>query len=171
MFCSLSYRVDKRSLRSYAEKNSSLFRHHKTAGSENKNWFKLFEVGDSVDQIIQDLRLADLDVRPRYSKNLAGTGLSTHIDHDRIVGINFNLMDEPATIHLRGKPFEYESAVIDVGTTPHSVAPLKTERLVLKLAIRAPWATVIDRVSPWIVSVDTTYVSVLRSIERHLVKI
>ena len=122
--------------------------------------------------VFEDLRLTDLDVRPRYSKNLARTGLGTHIDHDRIVGINFNLMDEPATIHLRGKPFEYESAVIDVGTTPHSVVPLQTERLVLKLAIRAPWATVIDRVSPWIDSVyDKTYVSALKDNEQHLVKL
>lgn len=149
-----------------------LFRRHKTAGSEINTWFKLFEVGEETAQVIRDLHLSGLDVRPRYSWNLARTGLPVHIDHDRIVGLNINLMDEPATIHLRGVPYEYEAALIDVGAIPHSVEALPTDRMVLKLAIRAPWQTVVNCVRPWINDeIDPSYSSELAPGEEHLVKL
>lgn len=171
MFCELSYRVDKEALRTYFLDNFHKTLHHKTAGSEMKTWRKLFDTSETVQRIVHDLGLSDLDVRPRFSWQMLNTRLAPHIDHDGIVGLNFNLRDEPAVIHIRGKAYEYESALIDVGAVPHSVEPVPYNRLVLKLAIRAPWSTVYRRVRHLMDSPLDDYESRILDEERHLVKL
>ena len=63
----------------------------------------------------------------------------SHIDEDRIVAINLNLLDETPEIILEGKTFSYENALVDVGTKVHSVIAKDKPRLVLKYAIRNKW--------------------------------
>ena len=142
MFCHLNYHFDKQSLREWYYNNQHLARHHKNQYSEVKHWFKLFEYDDTVKKIIDELGISEFNVSPRFSFQEKNTRLPLHIDIDRIVGINLNLMDQPATIHIEGKPYQYEAALIDVGTKIHSVEPVSTDRLILKLAIRASWSVI-----------------------------
>lgn len=139
MFCHLNYHFDKKPLREWYYKNQHLAKHHKNQYSEVKHWFKLFEYDETVKKIIDELGISEFNVSPRFSFQEKNTRLPLHIDIDRIVGINLNLMDEPAIIHITGKPYSYEAALIDVGTKIHSVESTSTDRLILKFAIRAPW--------------------------------
>lgn len=139
MFCPIKYSYDKIALREYYFQNKFLAKHHKNKFSEIPYWFKLFSYDHLVTKIISDLNLNRFNILPRFSFQLKNTRLPSHIDIDRIVGINFNLMNDPATIHIEGHPFIYEAALIDVGAKIHSVEPIEHDRLVLKLAIRAPW--------------------------------
>lgn len=144
MFCLIDYPVEKKKLRDYFFANWNRAKHHKTAGSELTYWYKLFNVNDVVSPIIRDLGLTGMNNKPRFSFQYKDTRLPPHIDIDRIVGINFNLMDEVSTIHIEGIGYPYEGALIDVGARQHSVEPISTDRLVLKFAIREPWAKVYE---------------------------
>ena len=107
-------------------------------------WWRIFK-NVHAEKEIADLNLIGLNVYPRYSYQFKNTLLPEHIDEDEIIGVNLNLMPHPVTIHLEGKPYEYESAIVDVGHIRHSVEPAPYDRLILKLAIRAPLEEVLDR--------------------------
>ena len=115
-------------------------------------WWRIFK-NIQADNIISDLNLEGLNVFPRYSYQFKNTLLPAHIDEDEIIGVNFNLMPHPITIHLLGEPYEYETAVVDVGHVEHSVQPAPYNRLVLKFAIRAPLEQVLERIN------ETDYMS------------
>jgi hypothetical protein len=175
MFCHINYQVDKKLLREYFFNNFSRARHHKTAFSEWPFWFKLFNSPLVVDPVVKDLGLNGLNVLPRFSFQSKNTRLPPHIDIDRIVGVNINLMDEQTpSIHIRGKPYEYECALIDVGSKIHSVEPADYDRLVLKLAFREPWERIygILKANQMISSSDLDdYESILPEEDKKFVKI
>ena len=173
MFCHLNYRLDKKTFRNYFFENFSKARHHKTAGSEIKFWLKLFDGKEITDPLVKQLNLQGLDVLPRFSYQLKNTRLDPHIDIDRIVGINLNLMEQIPTIHLNGIPYAYEAALIDVGTKLHSVEPLPVDRLVLKLAIRNPWEEIYSRLKEYnlLETYTDAYESHLSIHDVHLVKL
>ena len=173
MFCHLNYNLDKKTFRDYFFQNFSKARHHKTAGSEIKFWLKLFDGKELTDPVISQLNLQGLNVLPRFSYQLRNTRLDPHIDIDRIVGINLNLMEQIPTIHLNGVAYEYEAALIDVGTKLHSVEPMPVDRLVLKLAIRNPWDEIYSRLKEYnlLATYDDSYRSHLRIQDAHLVKL
>ena len=173
MFCHLNYNFDKLKLRDYFFDNFDKAKHHKTAGSELKFWIKLFDNSECVNQIIDDLNLFDLNVIPRFSFQYKNTRLFTHIDIDRIIGINLNLMEEPATIHINNKPYQYESALIDVGSKVHSVEPIKKDRLVLKFAIRNSWNEVYSRLKTknLLRTISDDYESILKEEDLKFVRL
>lgn len=173
MFCHLKYKLDKELLRKHFFENFSKAMHHKTAKSEIKFWYKMFYENEVTEPIIQELNLKDLDIIPRFSYQLKNTRLPLHIDIDRIVGINLNLLDTPVTIHINGRPYEYEAALIDVGTKLHSVEPISNDRLVLKLAIRNSWEEVYSRLksADLLKTFNDTYVSILPESQKHLVRL
>lgn len=146
MFCHLNYHPDIEVLRNYFFNNKHRAKPHRGLGYTFEFWLKLFDEPDSVKLIINDLGLNDMDVRPRFSFQEKNTLLPKHIDIDRIVGINFNLLEKGlATIHINDIEHTYESALIDVGTQPHSVEPVPHDRLVLKLAIRNSWEDIYEQ--------------------------
>lgn len=173
MFCHLNYNFDKTFLRSYFFKNFNKARHHKTEKSELRFWYKLFDCNNITDPIINDLNLQELNILPRFSFQLKNTRLYPHIDIDRIVAVNLNLMPEIATIHLNGIAHEYEAALIDVGSKLHSVEPVDNFRLVLKLAIRNPWEEIYSRLKSknLLKTFHDSYESILRESDKHLVKL
>jgi hypothetical protein len=173
MFCHLNYNLDKKTFRDYFFENFSKARHHKTAGSELKFWLKLFADKEVTAKIIKDLNLEGLNIIPRFSYQLKNTRLVPHIDIDRIVGINLNLMEQRPTIHINGFPLEYEAALIDVGTKLHSVEPMPIDRLVLKLAIKDPWEEIYSRLKEknLLKTYADSYCSNLREQDKHLVKL
>jgi hypothetical protein len=172
MFCHLNYNLDKKTFRNYFFKNFSKAQHHKTVNSEIKFWIKLFDVNDITDPVIKELNLEGLDILPRFSFQLKNTRLTPHIDIDRIVGINLNLMEQLPTIHLNNVPYEYDAALVDVGTKLHSVEPMPSHRLVLKLAIRNPWEEIYSRLKDknLLKTFDDLYKSHLRDQDRKFVK-
>jgi len=146
MFCHLNYHPDIEVLRNYFVNNKHRAKVHRGLGYTFDFWLKLFDKPESVKKIINDLGLNDMDVRPRFSFQEKNTLLPKHIDIDRIVGINFNLLEKgQATIHINDIEHTYESALIDVGAQPHSVEPVPHDRLVLKLAIRNPWEDIYEQ--------------------------
>lgn len=172
MFCHINYSLDKAYFRDYFFRNISKAQHHKNEASELKFWFKMFGINDVVEEVISDLNLVGLDIIPRFSYQLANTRLPPHIDIDRIVGININLMEDSAVIHINDIPYSYECALVDVGTKLHSVEPTDKERLVLKLAIRESWADVYDRLKSknLLQTAVDSYVSILEDSDKELVK-
>lgn len=173
MFYPMSFQVDKQKLKDYFWANYHRSIHHKTDKSEITFWRKLFDTSEVTDKILKQLNIEDLNVSPRFSYQPPFTTLPLHIDIDRIVGVNINLMPDRASIHMRGIQFSYECAMLDVGAAPHAVYKIPTDRLVLKLAIRAPWNTVKERVSAYLPDscLKMPYNSVLKKTEEHLVKL
>lgn len=173
MFCHLNYKLDKEFYRNFFFDNFSKAKHHKTKGSEILYWLKLFPENLFTAKLIDDLNLNGLNILPRFSYQLPFTRLYRHIDIDRIVGINFNLMDDIATIHINNVPYAYEAALIDVGTKIHSVEPIETMRLVLKLAIRNPWDVVYFRLKEknLLATFADDYISVLEDKDKDMVKL
>lgn len=146
MFCHLDYYPNTNILRDYFFKNKHRAKPHRGVGYRFDFWLKLFDEPESVKKITDDLGLNYMDVRPRFSFQEKNTLLPKHIDIDRIVGINFNLLEKgQAAIHINDIECEYESALIDVGAQPHSVEPVNHDRLVLKLAIRNPWEDIYEQ--------------------------
>jgi len=108
----------------------------------------MFGIDEVVKPITYDLGIENLNIKPRFSYQLPNTSLTSHIDEDRIVAINLNLLDEAPEIILENKTYGYENALIDVGTKIHSVIAKDKPRLVLKYAIRNKWEdiyNVLDR--------------------------
>jgi hypothetical protein len=173
MICHLNYDFDKKFLRDFFFENIAKAKHHKTAKSEIPYWFKLFSCDHITDPILKDLNLMGMNVLPRFSYQEKNTRLVEHIDIDRIVGINLNLMPEPATIHINHHPYSYEAALIDVGTKLHSVEPIPTERLVLKFAIRETWSDLYQRLklANLITTPDDEYISILKIEDQQFVKL
>ena len=93
MFCHLNYYPDIEVLRNYFFNNKHRAWTHRGPGYTFDFWLKLFDKPESVKKIINDLGLNDMDVRPRFSFQKKNTLLPKHIDIDRIVGINFNLLE------------------------------------------------------------------------------
>jgi len=108
-------------------------------------WWKVFGIDDLVMPITKDLGIEDLETKPRFSFQFADSILPEHIDQDRIVGININLMPESPSIVVDGKSYKYENSMIDVGSKVHCVKADKNPRLVLKYAIRSSWNELYNR--------------------------
>lgn len=147
MIWHLNYTIDKDAHTKYFWDNyhRSKVHVHKVTKAVIPTWRKIFDFPEMSDPIIKDLNLEGLNILPRYSYQEKYSRLRMHIDEDEIIGINFNLMPHPVSIHLWGEPYDYEAAIIDVGHEVHSVEPTDYNRLVLKLAIRAPLEEVLDR--------------------------
>lgn len=108
-------------------------------------WWKLFRIDEVCDPVIEELGLEGMNILPRFSYQFANTRLPEHIDIDKIIGINFNLMGEYVpVIHMKGIPYPYECILVNVGKIPHSIEPVPHDRLILKFAIREPWDKIYD---------------------------
>jgi hypothetical protein len=152
MFCHLNYQINKKLHREYYFQNCQKAVNHtvKKDGKvlyEHEHWQLLFNIDELVNPIIKDLGLQGMNIWPRYSYIQPNNKLNNHIDVDRIVGINFNLMDtRQPSLNMPGQKIYYEACLADVGSVMHSVEMSSDYRLVLKLAIREPWAKVFDAV-------------------------
>ena len=139
MICHLNYTIDKEYYKKYFFDNYDKGDWHRRGDKVLKIWWKMFGIDEVVKPITYDLGIENLNIKPRFSYQLPNTILKRHIDEDRIVAINLNLLDEKPEIILEGKTFSYENALIDVGTKIHSVIAKDKPRLVLKYAIRNNW--------------------------------
>ena len=139
MICHLNYTIDKSHYKKYFFDNYDKGDWHRKGDRVFKKWWKMFDIDDVVKSITKDLGIENLNIKTRFSYQLENSTLDRHIDIDRIVGINFNLLEETPEIIIDGKLFKYENALIDVGTKVHSVVAKDKPRLVLKYAIRNNW--------------------------------
>lgn len=106
----------------------------------------MFGVEEFAKPLINDLNLEGLNILPRFRHSVIGYGQDTHIDIDNVIGVNFNIYDEPIYLVMDGKKYYYESAILDVGKYAHSIPPVNHERLIFKLTIRAPIMEVLERI-------------------------
>ena len=139
MICHLNYTIDKEYYKNYFFDNYDKGDWHRRGDKILKIWWKMFGIDEVVKPITYDLGIENLNIKPRFSYQLPNTSLKSHIDEDRIVAINLNLLDEKPEIILENKTYSYENALIDVGTKIHSVIAKDKPRLVLKYAIRNKW--------------------------------
>ncbi len=146
MIWHLNYKIDKAAHLEYFWNNYTRGAWHEY-NEPRMIWWKIFNIDEMADPVIKDLNLEGLNIIPRYSYQFRNTRLLPHIDIDEIIGVNLNLMPHPVTIHFEGKPYEYEAVVADVGHVEHSVEPVDYDRLVLKLAVRAPLEEVLERLN------------------------
>ena len=100
-------------------------------------WYQLFiednhPLKKSMKQIENDLNIYGLNNFPRFSYQFPNTFLPHHLDEDKMVSININLLDTVPIIHLEHKPYPYEAILVDVGGVMHGVEKDPNNRLILK---------------------------------------
>ena len=154
MFCHLNYKVDKEYLLKYWWDNYRKAKWYRF-DPPRLAWLGLFQYDEKVEEIIDDLGLSDMNIKPRFRYQFPNCTISPHLDEDKMVKINCNLMPENPIIDLDGKPFEYENALIDVGTTVHGVLSVPYQRLTLQLGIRESWKDIIDVLEP-VIDIERT---------------
>ncbi len=147
----LNYNIDKKKYRDLFYDNIQMGQWHwSVPRTQNLYWYQLFVKGNSplkplLRDVERDLNIEGLDNFPRFSYQFPNTRLSEHVDEDKIIGININLMEKNPTIHIEGRPYEYSCAVINVGKYKHSVEIDPMPRLILKFCLRHSWEEVIGR--------------------------
>jgi hypothetical protein len=146
MFCYLNYTVDKTFHRNNFWNKYDTGRYHTATDEQtgrkkiHKFWWQVFNLEEDTKNIISDLGLTGMNVYPRYSYIKENSQLRNHIDIDRIVGINFNIMaDQVPCLIMKNQRFDYEACLCDVGSIMHRIDFVSHPRLILKLAIREPW--------------------------------
>jgi len=139
MIAHLNYQVDKEYYRNIFYQKQETGGWHKEGDVILDYWWKVFDIDDDVMPITKDLGIDHLVTKPRFSYQLPNSTLPNHIDQDRIIGININLMPILPTVIINKKLYKYDSCLIDVGSKIHSVKSNNHPRLVLKYAIRSTW--------------------------------
>ena len=145
MILHLDYQIDKEHYKKMFFDRYDTGGYHKEGDVVLKYWYKVFGIDDLVMPITKDLGIEDLITKPRFSYQFPNSVLPKHIDQDRIVGINLNLMPDLPSIVIENKSFEYENCFVDVGSKIHSVNADNNPRLVLKYAIRSKWNEMYER--------------------------
>jgi len=151
MFCHLNYQIDKKYFREYFWENFDKGQYH-VSYDENGQvktihqfWWMLFGLEKITKDIMYDLGIIDMNVLPRFSFIKSTCGLKPHVDIDRIVGINFNIMENNVPeLTFGDHTVYYDSLLADVGSTIHQVKPVNYNRLILKFAIREPYQDVME---------------------------
>ena len=139
MIAHLNYQIDKEYYKKIFFDRYDTGGWHKEGDVVLDYWWKVFNIDDEVMPITKDLGIEDLVTKPRFSYQFPNSTLPEHIDQDRIIGINLNLMPDLPSITIDDKSFEYENCLVDVGSKIHCVKADKNPRLVLKYAIRSNW--------------------------------
>jgi len=147
MILHLDYQIDKEHYKKIFFDRYDRGGYHKEGDVILKYWYKVFNIEHLVMPITKDLGIEDLYTKPRFSYQFPNSTLPEHIDQDRIVGINLNLMPNSPSITIDNKSFEYENCLVDVGSKVHSVKADKNPRLVLKYAIRSNWNEMYKRLN------------------------
>ena len=120
---------------------------HKLEGAQNffRRIFSEIQVNKKFLIIEEDLNIYGMNNFPRFSYQFPNTTLLHHKDEDNMVSININLLDTTPTIHIEHQPYEYQCALIDVGSHEHGVESDSNHRLILKFCLRHPWNDVVKR--------------------------
>ena len=139
MILHLNYQIDKEHYKKMFFDRYETGGFHKEGDVVLKYWYKVFNIEQLVMPITKGLGIEDLYTKPRFSYQFPNSTLPEHIDQDRIVGINLNLMPNSPSINIENKSYVYENCLVDVGSKVHSVKADKNPRLVLKYAIRSTW--------------------------------
>lgn len=147
MIIHLDYQIDKEHYKKMFFDRYDTGGYHKEGDVILKYWYKVFNIEQLVMPITKDLGIEDLYTKPRFSYQFPNSTLPEHIDQDRIVGINLNLMPNAPSITIDNKSYEYENCLVDVGSKVHKVKADKNPRLVLKYAIRSNWNDMYKRLS------------------------
>lgn len=113
-------------------------------------WYQIYIKDDHplkeyTREVEQDLNIEGMNNFPRFSYQFPNTRLKPHLDEDKMVSININLMDTTPMIYIENQSIPYEAAFIDVGKIRHGIEPDPNPRLILKFAIRHPWEEVFSR--------------------------
>lgn len=147
MIIHLDYQIDKEHYKKMFFDRYDTGGYHKEGDVVLKYWYKVFDIEQLVMPITKDLGIEDLYTKPRFSYQFPNSTLPDHIDQDRIVGINLNLMPNSPSITIDNKAFEYENCLVDVGSKVHCVKADENPRLVLKYAIRSNWSEMFNRLN------------------------
>ena len=145
MILHLDYQIDKEHYKKMFFDRYDTGGYHKEGDVVLKYWYKIFNIENLVMPITKDLGIEDLYTRPRFSYQFPNSTLPEHIDQERIVGLNLNLMPNAPSIIIDNKSYEYENCLVDVGSKVHKVNADDSPRLVLKYAIRSDWNEIYKR--------------------------
>ena len=147
MILHLDYQIDKEHYKKMFFDRYDTGGYHKEGDVVLKYWYKIFNIENLVMPITKDLGIEDLYTRPRFSYQFPNSTLPEHIDQERIVGLNLNLMPNAPSIIIDNKSYEYENCLVDVGSKVHKVNADDSPRLVLKYAIRSNWNEMYSRLN------------------------
>jgi hypothetical protein len=137
MFCNINYKIDKKYFKDLFWKNQQKNMKYWMRKDENWVWLKDhdFHIDKMCLPILKDLNIYQFKPVCGFRYLFKNKKIKEHLDINRIITILFNLQDEnypKPIIHICGKPYEYEAALIDVGTKVHSVESVNYPRLNLK---------------------------------------
>jgi len=147
----LDFEIDKKKYRNIFYENINVGQWHwLVPRRKDLFWYQLFIDDKSplkplLRDIEMELNIYGLNNFPRYSYQFPNTLLHHHLDEDKMVSININLLETIPTIHIEHKPYSYEAALINVGGIRHGVEPDPNHRLILKFCLRHPWEEVYER--------------------------
>ena len=147
----LDYEIDKQKYRDIFYENIQSGQWHWSVPKRQELFWYQLMINDSsplkerMKELEMDLNIYGMNNFPRYSYQFRNTRLGQHVDEDKMVSININLLDTVPTIHIENKPYQYECAFIDVGHVMHGVEPDPVDRLVLKFCLRHPYEEVYER--------------------------
>ncbi len=147
----LDYEIDKQKYRDIFYKNIQSGQWHWSVPKRQELFWYQLMINDSsplkehMKELEMDLNIYGMNNFPRYSYQFRNTRLGQHVDEDKMVSININLLDTVPTIHIENKPYQYECAFIDVGHVMHGVEPDPVDRLVLKFCLRHPYEEVYEK--------------------------
>ena len=147
----LNYHIDKKRYRNIFFDNIQRGQWHwRCIPRRELFWYQLFIRDESdlkllLKNVEEDLNIYGMNNFPRFSYQFPNTTLLHHKDEDNMVSININLLETTPTIHIEHQPYEYQCALIDVGSHEHGVESDSNHRLILKFCLRHPWNDVVKR--------------------------
>jgi len=153
MLCHLNYKIDKDYWKNIFFENIEKGRWHWGVKRRKElHWYQLFVPDNSplkplFKDIEDQLGISGMNTYPRFSYHFPNIKVGHHLDEDKGVKIQFNLLDTTPTIHIKHKPYPYDSALIDVGHNEHGIEKDNNSRLVLQFFLRHSWDEVYDRLN------------------------
>lgn len=144
MICHLKYNIDKKKYKKVFFDNYSKGKFYNLNGVDVPYWWRIYGLEKEVIEVTRDLGIQDLNFKAVFTFQHQFSKLPDHVDIDRIVGLNLNLADDMPNITIEKKLYEYEAALIDVGSKVHSVTADKKPRLVLKYTFTDDWSKIYE---------------------------
>lgn len=150
MFCHINYKIDKNYYRKFFWENQKQNMDYWSGIDKTWVWLKDNQnyMYKMCMPILKDLNIEQFEPECGFRYLFQNKRLREHIDIRRVVTILINLQEEkyPKPImHINGKSYQYESALIDVGTKLHWVEAVNYPRLHLKINFDyGDWKTIFN---------------------------
>lgn len=130
----LRYSIDRELLLKEADslKNTATsYQDSRYPGMSLGGWLIRHYEGDYAKKVMDDFGVVG---KPRFYWLAPYATIPEHVDNGTLCGLNFILTEHASPIMFSGKPYYYESILVNT-TLPHSVVNNEHERIMFKISI------------------------------------